>query len=75
MVDDASRPDALPISPEIERLEGRRILCVYGADEGDDSLCTTLPKGAALIDEVSGGHHFGGDYEAIAQNILSHARE
>jgi type IV secretory pathway VirJ component len=66
-------PQARPILPEVERLRGWPILCVYGQQEAD-SLCPTLPQGAAILDERPGAHHFGGDYEAIAERILMAAR-
>lgn len=70
---DAPRPAAQPILPELERLRGFRLLCVYGKDE-KASLCATLAPGTAVLDERSGGHHFGGDYHAIAERILDEAR-
>lgn len=65
--------DAVPVEPEIEKLRGHKLLCVYGADE-TDSLCPQLPGGLALLDERPGGHHFGGDYQAVADRILREAR-
>jgi len=68
----ASSGDAKPVQPEIEKLRGRRILCVYGADE-TDSVCPRLPPGLARLDERPGGHHFGEVYRAIAERILDEA--
>jgi type IV secretory pathway VirJ component len=68
--EDASRPDAQQTRPEVEKLRGTPILCVYGSKE-KDSLCTTLPEGLATLEERQGAHHFGGDYEAIADRILA----
>jgi len=70
---DERRPQALPVLPEVEKLRGRRVLCVYGRDEAD-SLCPRIPKGLAALEERPGGHHFGGDYRAIAERILAAAR-
>ena len=67
-----ARPEARPILPEIQKLHDRRMLCVYGAQE-KDSLCTELPSGAAILEERPGGHHFGGDYQVIADRILEQA--
>jgi type IV secretory pathway VirJ component len=61
---------ALPTQPEVEKLRGLSILCLYGKDE-DDSLCPALPAGLATLDARAGAHHFDGDYEALAQRILS----
>lgn len=65
-------PGTLPVQPELEKLHGWHILCVYGGDE-TDSLCTKLAKGVAVLDRRPGGHHFGGDYEGIARRILDEA--
>jgi type IV secretory pathway VirJ component len=45
------------------------VQCVYGEEE-EDSLCRApLFRGTELI-ETKGGHHFDGDYRALAQRIL-----
>lgn len=62
-----------PVLPEVKKLAGRPILCVYGKNE-DDSLCpeiTSLGKSVAL----AGAHHFGGDYERVAGLILQEAQD
>jgi len=66
------RGDTTPLQPEIEKLRGEKILCVYGADE-TDSVCPHLPAGLAHLDRRPGGHHFDGDYAAIATRILAEA--
>jgi type IV secretory pathway VirJ component len=58
-----------PTVPEIQRLRGIRLLCVYGADE-EDSACRDLPRNLAVVDELPGGHHFGGAYREVAGRIL-----
>jgi type IV secretory pathway VirJ component len=55
--------------PEVEKLAGRRILCVYG-DEEAQSLCPRVSGGRTRVLALKGGHHFGGSYEAIAEAIL-----
>jgi type IV secretory pathway VirJ component len=62
-----------PVLPEVERLKGTRLLCIYG-DEEEDSLCPLLPPGLADAKPLPGAHHFGGNYEAIADLILREAR-
>jgi type IV secretory pathway VirJ component len=59
----------LPTVPEVRRLQGLRILCVYGTDE-TDSACRDLPPGLASVVAVSGGHHFAGAYRDVARRIL-----
>ncbi|MDP9046028.1 MAG: virulence factor, partial [Pseudomonadota bacterium] len=58
-----------PILPEAQRLVAASTLCVYGQDE-KDSLCPTLSPAHARLLELPGGHHFGGNYEALAGRIL-----
>ena len=58
-----------PTVPEIRRLQGIRLLCVYGTDE-DDSACRDLPPDLATVLEMAGGHHFGGAYQELAHRIV-----
>jgi type IV secretory pathway VirJ component len=63
----------MPIGPELKKLSGQRVQCIYGTDEGADSLCTTddaTAAGAAVIAK-SGGHHFDHNYEQLADQILA----
>jgi type IV secretory pathway VirJ component len=65
--------DELPVRPEIEKLTGTPILCVYGEAERD-SLCPNLPATLANTVQMKGGHHFGGGYATIAETILRDAK-
>ncbi|HXX46635.1 MAG TPA: AcvB/VirJ family lysyl-phosphatidylglycerol hydrolase [Myxococcota bacterium] len=65
-----SSDQALPTKPEVEKLRGLNVVCMYGKEE-TDSLCPQLPADLAHRDERSGAHHFDGDYEALAQGILA----
>jgi len=58
-----------PTAPEIERLRGLRVLCLYGSDD-KESVCPALPPGAATVVAVEGGHHFGRSYVGLADRIL-----
>jgi len=62
-------PAELPVHPEVEALRGIRILCIQGEGE-EDSLCATLPPDLAERQTLPGGHHFDGDYEALAARVL-----
>jgi type IV secretory pathway VirJ component len=64
--------DSAPVLPEIERLAGVRALCLYGADD-DEALCPQLTGADVRTVKLPGGHHFGGDYERLAQIILQAA--
>lgn len=61
------RPESVDVLPEAEKVD-RPMICVYGSGEGE-SLCPLLPDSVAKI-EVGGGHHFNGDYRAIAKRVL-----
>ena len=67
--DDATGPATLP---EVNRIAGTPLLCVYGADE-DDSLCPRLDSRRFKVVQVKGGHHFNGDYTGLARVILAAA--
>jgi type IV secretory pathway VirJ component len=62
-----------PTLPEILRLRGSKLLCVYGTGE-TDSACRELPSdlGATMV-AMPGGHHFDGAYQEVARRILQAA--
>jgi type IV secretory pathway VirJ component len=60
--------DALPIAPELQRLDPRLLQCFYGADDKDESACVLLSH--AEVIETEGGHHFDGDYAALTRRIV-----
>jgi type IV secretory pathway VirJ component len=64
-----TRPTSLPVLPEVEKLRGVKVICIYGAREGD-SLCPDLPAGLATTIERPGGHLIGFNIESIAKEIL-----
>jgi type IV secretory pathway VirJ component len=60
----------LPIGVEMAKLSAANTLCLYG--EGDnDSICPMVGAGHATVIKLTGGHHFGGNYEHLADVILS----
>jgi type IV secretory pathway VirJ component len=62
--------DSRPVVPEIAKLQGLPVLCLFGSDE-KDSICRTLDRAVATPIELGGGHHFGGNYAAVAKQILA----
>ncbi len=65
------KPD-LPVAPEIARLRGTKMLCVYGSREAG-SLCRKLdPKLAAPL-ELKTGHGFAHDNGILLDGILDAA--
>ncbi|MBI5057421.1 MAG: virulence factor family protein [Nitrospirae bacterium] len=67
----APSSSSLPVLPEVEKLGERKVkvLCFLGEDE-KDSICREMKEGLAKIIQIRGGHHFGGNTQAIAENIL-----
>jgi type IV secretory pathway VirJ component len=59
-----------PTAPEVARLGTTPVLCLRGEDESD-SACRLLHGAAVRTVTLPGGHHFGGDYEKIADEILA----
>lgn len=64
--------NGLPTAPEIRRLSAASTLCIYG-DDDSDSICPKVDPANARIVELSGGHHFGGDYGRLARVIVEQA--
>jgi phosphatidylglycerol lysyltransferase len=63
--------NALPTRPALASIDPSMIQCFYGRDEGE-SLCPSLAKAdKAEVIETGGGHHFDGDYDALAERILA----
>jgi type IV secretory pathway VirJ component len=63
-------PKGIPTQPELERWSGSPYLCIYGESDADAACAEeTGHDGTAL--KMSGGHHFGGGYDKIADEILS----
>ena len=67
-----SNPKDTPILPEIERLRGTNMLCVYGTKE-DESLCREVDPTLVYRAAREGGHHFDGDYRSLTGLILARA--
>ncbi|HWL69519.1 MAG TPA: AcvB/VirJ family lysyl-phosphatidylglycerol hydrolase [Geminicoccus sp.] len=65
-------PDARPIPPDLARMDRSRVQCFFGADEpADETGCRSAEANGAELVERPGGHHFDGDYAAIAARILA----
>ncbi|HLZ65292.1 MAG TPA: AcvB/VirJ family lysyl-phosphatidylglycerol hydrolase [Aliidongia sp.] len=70
----APSDDALPILPEVAKVPPALIQCFYGADE-DDTVCPALAASGVEQVKTTGGHHFDGDYAALAKRILDGLRK
>ncbi|HEU4995194.1 MAG TPA: AcvB/VirJ family lysyl-phosphatidylglycerol hydrolase [Gemmatimonadaceae bacterium] len=62
------RPGDRQTLPELERLRGTRMLCVYGVEE-ERSGCVAAPAGLMQTVGLKGKHHFDGNYGALADLI------
>jgi type IV secretory pathway VirJ component len=62
-----------PILPDAAKLDMRRVLCVSGREE-EVSLCRDPIFASAERIETAGGHHFDGDYAALAMKIFASIR-
>ncbi|WP_448682288.1 virulence factor family protein [Pseudomonas nicosulfuronedens] len=59
--------------PEMARLPGPKVLCVYGIEEKDESGCTQ-PQSVGENLQLPGGHHFDEDYPALAKRLVNAIR-
>ena len=67
---DGPSPAATPTGPSLARIPAGLMQCVYGVAE-TDSPCPGLGKSGVETLQTEGGHHFDGNYRAIAQDILT----
>ena len=61
---------ATPTAPALAQLPPGLVQCMYGAAE-TDSPCPALAAAGAEVIATSGGHHFDGNYQALADAILA----
>lgn len=63
-------PKALPVFPQTDKIPPSLMQCFYGENE-KDSACPELAWRGVEVIRTTGGHHFNGDYEALARRILA----
>jgi type IV secretory pathway VirJ component len=63
-------PDALPVLAEADKIPARLMQCFYGENESD-TACPTQQKRGAETYGRTGGHHFDGNYGALADLIVA----
>lgn len=63
-----SDDDGPATKPEVEKLAPLPVLCIHGESE-EGSLCPDLSSASAADLKLSGGHHLGGSFDAIAAAI------
>lgn len=64
--------DSPLVLPELASIDPARIQCFYGEEE-DDTACPNPALAKAQIIKTTGGHHFDGDYAALARTIIDGA--
>ena len=60
---------SLPSLPEARRLDPGRVQCFYGSDDAG-TACERLEGTGVEVIRTTGGHHFDGNYPALARRIL-----
>jgi type IV secretory pathway VirJ component len=73
MLTNVKRSSDYQTLPEIRKLSGLRVLCMYGSKE-DDTVCRDLSSSDAKVVELTGGHHLDGDFEGLADSVLAELR-
>lgn len=68
LVRDVDRPDDIDIAPEIARLRGLRVICVYG-DGDTHSGCPTADSTIVTRVARAGGHRVTGGFDAIVDLV------
>lgn len=63
-----SHNTSMPVLPEVDKLKDKKVLCVYAGDD-KNSICRKMGSNAKAI-PMGEGHHFDGNYSAIAESIL-----
>ena len=60
----------IDLAPEFTKLPVKKLLCIYGSDQIDESACTTPYLAISKVVELPGGHHFDGVLEHLADPVL-----
>ena len=60
----------LPTLPEVAKLSGIPLLCLYGKEDSE-CVCSKIHQTAATSVALPGAHHFGGNYPALAALIMN----
>jgi type IV secretory pathway VirJ component len=68
-----SSANEVPVRPYLADMPAGKVMCIYGKDEvaDNDTACVAPELDKATRLERPGGHHFDGNYEAIADAILA----
>lgn len=61
--------NARPALPFVQQIDPKLIQCFYGKED-EETACPKIESTGAEIIATTGGHHFDGDYDALAEKIL-----
>lgn len=64
----------LDVLPEMKKLSSNDTMCIYGADD-KESICPELSTSQTRVMQLPGGHHFDGNYDHVAEMILTQANQ
>jgi hypothetical protein len=64
------KPSPDKVKSQIESLK-LPTLCVYGAEDRESACSGLTPSDTRLVRALGGGHHFGGDYDVIADEVAT----
>ncbi|QHE83580.1 virulence factor family protein [Hydrogenophaga sp. BPS33] len=59
----------LPLKPALQKLKAAQTLCFYGTDDRD-TICPRTPTDQVTRAPLPGDHHFNGEYQKLADEIL-----
>ena len=65
-----SHEGSVPTEPEVAKLPLAKVQCFYGEEE-EDTICPKPLLHGAQIVKTTGGHHFDGDYQRLADEIIA----
>lgn len=58
--------------PELAKIRALPLLCIYGEEENDDTVCTDVVENQSTkVVRLPGDHHFDGDNTAVTALMLS----
>jgi type IV secretory pathway VirJ component len=66
----APSAEALLLLPEVSKIDPAKLQCIFGAEEADETLCTTNVMRNAERIERPGSHHFDENYAVLGNKIL-----
>jgi type IV secretory pathway VirJ component len=61
----------IDLAPEFTKLPVKKLLCIYGSEQVEESACTTPYLAISKVVELPGGHHFDGVLEHLADPVLA----